>query len=80
MGVADGSISADKTTEVGFTVSVKIGSGNFVKIYSVSVRAGHPTDLNLAIRPGTAELQLDTTLSGGCLHSAMVWGNARLTG
>jgi hypothetical protein len=64
----------------GFIVSGKTGTGNFYAIHSVSVRAGHPTELNLPIRPGTEELQLVTTLSAGCLHSAMVWGNARLTG
>jgi hypothetical protein len=80
VGVADGWISADRNTEVGFTVSGKIGTGNFVNIYSVSAQAEKPTELNFPIRPGTEELQLITTLSAGCLHSAMVWGDARLTG
>jgi NPCBM/NEW2 domain len=80
VGVADGWMSGDRSTEVGFIVSGKTGTGNFYAIHSVSVRVGHPTELNLPIRPGTEELQLVTTLSAGCLHSAMVWGNARLTG
>jgi hypothetical protein len=80
VGVADGWISADQTTVVGFTVYGKTDTGNFSKIISVATQPGDPDRLNLPIPPGIVELELDTTLSNGCLHSAMVWGNARLTG
>jgi len=78
-GVADGYMSGDQTTVVGFTVYGKTGAGNFSKIISVATQPGNPHQLNVPIPPGTVELELDTTLSNGCLHSAMVGGNARLT-
>jgi hypothetical protein len=80
VGVADGWISADQTTVVGFTVYGKTSTGNFSQIGSIATQPKDPDQLNLPIPPGTVELELDTTLSNGCLHSAMVWGNARLTG
>ena len=79
-GVADGYMSGDQTTVVGFTVYGKTGAGNFSKIISVATQPGNPHQLNVPIPPGTVELELDTTLSNGCLHSAMVGGPARLTG
>jgi NPCBM/NEW2 domain len=80
VGVADGYMPTDQTTVVGFTVYGKTSTGNFSKIISVAAQPRNPDQLNLPIPPGTVELELDTTLSDGCLHSAMVWGNARLTG
>jgi NPCBM/NEW2 domain len=82
VGVADGWASVDQTTEIGFTVNGKIGSGSFQSLGSVSAAAGgNPTLLDIAIPPGTEELQLVATMSDGCMaHSTSVWGNARLTG
>jgi hypothetical protein len=82
VGVADGYASIDRTTEIGFTVNGKTGSGGFQSLGSVSAAAGgNPTLLDVAIPPGTEELQLVATMSDGCMsRSTSVWGNARLTG
>jgi hypothetical protein len=82
VGVADGWASIDRTTEIGFTVNGKTGSGSFQSLGSVSAAAGgNPTLLDVAIPPGTKELQLVATMSDGCMtRSTSVWGNARLTG
>jgi hypothetical protein len=82
VGVADGYASVDQTTQIGFTVNAKIGSGGFQSLGSVSAAAGgNPAPLDVAIPPGTEELQLVATMSDGCMsRSTSVWGNARLTG